>query len=72
MGVKLHFKSNNVKRLQNSLKRIKMKLNEIEMKFISNLIENKEYVHLMKKVISDTLNELFNENILDKHVKGNI
>ena len=42
------------------------------MKFISNLIENKEYVHQMKKVISDTLNELFNENILDEHVKGNI
>ena len=42
------------------------------MKFISNLIENEEYVHQMKKVISDTLNELFNENILDEHVKGNI
>ena len=42
------------------------------MKFISNLIENEEYVYQMKKVISDTLNELFNENILDEHVKGNI
>ena len=28
-----------------------------------------EFVHQMKKFISDTLNELFNENILDDQVK---
>ena len=28
-----------------------------------------EYVHQMKKFISDTLNELFNENIRDDQVK---
>ena len=33
------------------------------------MIENEEYVHQMKKFISDTLNELFNENILDDQVK---
>ena len=35
----------------------------------NSLIENKEYVYQMKKFISDTLNELFNENILDDQVK---
>ena len=38
-------------------------------KFNNSLIENGEYVHQMKKIISDTLNELFNENILDDQVK---
>ena len=38
-------------------------------KFNDSLIENEEYVHQMKKFISDTLNELFNENILDDQVK---
>ena len=33
------------------------------------MIENEEYVHQMKKFISDTLNDLFNENILDDQVK---
>ena len=33
------------------------------------MIENEEYVHQMKKFISDTLNELFNENVLDDQVK---
>ena len=33
-------------------------------KFNNSLIENEEYVHEMKKFISDTLNELFKENIL--------
>lgn len=33
------------------------------------LIENKEYIHKMKKFTSDTLNELFNESILDNQVK---
>ena len=33
------------------------------------MIENEEYVHQMKKLIWDTLNELFNENILDDQVK---
>ena len=33
------------------------------------MIENEEYVHQMKKLISDTLNELFNENILGDQVK---
>ena len=37
-------------------------------KFNNSLIENGEYVHQMKKFISDTLNELFNENILDDQV----
>ena len=37
-------------------------------KFNNSLIENEEYVHQMKKLISDTLNELFNENILDDQV----
>ena len=34
-------------------------------KFNNSLIENAEYVLQMKKFILDTLNELFNENILD-------
>ena len=34
-------------------------------KFNNSLMENKEYVHQMKKFISDTLNEVFNGNILD-------
>ena len=39
-------------------------------KFNHSLIENGEYVHQMKKIISDTLNELFNKkNILDDQVK---
>ena len=38
-------------------------------KFTNSLIENEEYVHQMKKFISDTLNELFNENVLDDQVK---
>ena len=38
-------------------------------KFNRSLIENEEYVHQMKKLISDTLNELFMENILDDQVK---
>ena len=38
-------------------------------KFNNSLIENEEYVHQMKKFISDTLNELFNENVLDDQVK---
>ena len=38
-------------------------------KFNNSLIENEEYVHQMKKFISDTFNELFNENILDDQVK---
>ena len=38
-------------------------------KLNNNLIENEEYVHQMKKFFSDTLNELFNENILDDQVK---
>ena len=38
-------------------------------KFNNSLIQNEEYVHQMKKFISDTLNELFNENILDDQVK---
>ena len=33
--------------------------------FNNSLIENEEYVHQMKKFITDALNELFNENILD-------
>ena len=33
------------------------------------MIENEEYVHQMKKLISDTLNKRFNENILDDQVK---
>ena len=33
------------------------------------MIENAEYVLQMKKFILDTLNELFNENILDNQVK---
>ena len=37
-------------------------------KFNNSLIENEEYVYQMKKLISDTLNELFNENILDDQV----
>ena len=35
----------------------------------NSLIENEEYVHQMKNFISDTLNELFNENVLDDKVK---
>ena len=38
-------------------------------KFNNSLIENEEYVLQMKKFISYTLNELFNENILDDQVK---
>ena len=38
-------------------------------KFNNSLIENEEYVQQMKKCISDTLNELFNENILDDQIK---
>ena len=38
-------------------------------KFNNSVIETEEYVHQMKKRISDTLNELFNENILDDQVK---
>ena len=38
-------------------------------KFNNSLIENEEYVHQLKKLISDTLNELFNENILEVQVK---
>ena len=33
------------------------------------MIEKEEYVNQIKKIISDTLNELFNENILDDQVK---
>ena len=34
------------------------------------LLENEEYVHQTKNIlILDTLNELFNENILDDQVK---
>ena len=38
-------------------------------KFNNSLIENEEFVQQMKKYISDTLNELFNENILDDQIK---
>ena len=38
-------------------------------KFNNSLIEDEEYVHQMRKVILDTLNELFNENILDEQVE---
>ena len=38
-------------------------------KFNNRLIENVEYVLQMKKFILDTLNELFNENILDDQLK---
>ena len=38
-------------------------------KFNNSLIENVEYVLQMKKIISDILNELFNESILDDQVK---
>ena len=38
-------------------------------KFNNSLIEKEEYFHQMKKSISDILNELFNENILDDQVK---
>ena len=38
-------------------------------KFNNSLIENKEYVHQMKKFISDTSNELFDENAQDDQVK---
>ena len=38
-------------------------------KFNNSLIEIVEYVLQMKKFILDTLNELFNENILDGQVK---
>ena len=38
-------------------------------KFNNSLIENEEYVLQMKKFILYTLNELFNENILDDQVK---
>ena len=39
-------------------------------KFNNSLIENEEYVHQMKKFIPDTLNELFNEKVLDDQVKS--
>ena len=38
-------------------------------KFNNSLTENDEYIHQMKRFISDTLNELFNENILDDQEK---
>ena len=38
-------------------------------KFNNSLIENEEHVLQMKKLVSDTLDELFNENILDDEVK---
>ena len=38
-------------------------------KFSNSLIKNVEYVLQMKKFILDTLNKLFNENILDDQVK---
>ena len=38
-------------------------------KFNNSLIENEECVHQIKKFISNTLNKLFNENILDDQVK---
>ena len=46
-------------------------------KFNNGLIENAEYVHQLKKSISDTLNEFFNENTLVdqakwEHLKYNI
>ena len=37
--------------------------------FNNSLIENEEYVYQMKKFITDALNELFNENILDDQLK---
>ena len=37
--------------------------------FNNSLTENVEYVLQMKKIILDTLNEIFNENILDDQVK---
>ena len=43
----------------------------IELEAFGNLslIESEEYVHQMKKLISDTLHDFFNENILDNQVK---
>ena len=38
-------------------------------KFNNSLIENEEYVLQMKKLILDTINELFIENILDYQAK---
>ena len=38
-------------------------------KFNNSLTENEQYVLQMKKSILDTLNELFNKNILDDQVK---
>ena len=38
-------------------------------KFNKSLIETEKYVHQIKTFISDTLNEFFNENILDDQVK---
>ena len=38
-------------------------------KFNNSLTEKEEYVPQMKNIISDTLNELFNEKILDDQVK---
>ena len=38
--------------------------------FNNSLTENEEYVHPMKKLISDILNELINENFLDDQVKS--
>ena len=37
--------------------------------FNNSLIKNEEYVHQIRKLILDTLNELFNEHILDDQVK---
>ena len=38
-------------------------------KFNNSLTENEKYVHQIKKFISDTLNKLFNENVLDDQVR---
>ena len=37
--------------------------------FNNSLIKNEEYIHQIRKLILDTLNELFNEHILDDQVK---
>ena len=37
--------------------------------FNNSLIKNEDYVHQIRKLILDTLNELFNEHILDDQVK---
>ena len=36
--------------------------------FNNSLTENKKYVEQMKKFITGTLNDLFNENTLDDHI----